>query len=129
MKRVVLASLAALGLMAGLVPGRAAAQLPTQFNNPIGRPPQNPLGTQSFSPFLNMTQGGNAAINYFGLVRPQVQTQQQIQQLQQQQLMEQATLGGLTGQGGFPLLTGHETRFMNYGTFYPVTVMGVGQRR
>jgi len=129
MKRGLVALLTALALAAVIVPGRAVAQLPSTFTQPFARPYQNPLGTPVFSPYLNLTQGGNAAVNYFGLVRPQVQTQQQLQQLQQQQLAEQAAITGLTTPGGFPLITGHETRFMNYGTFFPPTVGGFGQRR
>jgi hypothetical protein len=135
MKRLILASVAAIGLMSGLVPDRAAAQvqLPGVVQSPavgpVGRPLQNPLGTPTISPFLNMGQGGNAALNYYGLVRPQLQTQQQLQQLRQQQLADQATLGSLTGVGGFPLVTGHETHFMNYGTFFPASVAGFGLRR
>ena len=129
MKHWVLQSLAALGLFTGIFSGQAAAQFPSPVSGPIGRPPQNPLGTPTISPFLNMAQGGNPALNYFGLVRPQLQTQQQLRQLQQQQLADQAAIGGLTGLGGFPLVTGHETRFMNYGTYYPPTVAGFGLRR
>jgi hypothetical protein len=139
MKRLVITSLAALGLATVLVPGRASAQLAPLPSN-FGRPPTNPLGTPVFSPYLNMARGGDSALNYYGLVRPQVQTQQSLQQLQQQQtLMEQQQslsplttgVGGLstTGLGGLPLVTGHETAFGNYSHFFPRTVMGAGQRR
>ena len=49
----------------------------------IGQPPTNPLIRPPVSPFLNLTRTGvNPAINYFGLVRPQLQTQHDLQQLQ-----------------------------------------------
>jgi hypothetical protein len=75
------------------------------------------------SPYLNMLRGGNPAINYYGVVRPQAQTAQALQQLQNQQLVlptvranvpltdDDLTLGVPT--------TGHPVQFMNYGQFFP----------
>jgi hypothetical protein len=132
MKRLVFAGVAALVVAVGLVPGRAAAQWPSQFNTRLGQPPTNPQGVSAFSPYLNMGRGGNPGINYYGVVRPQFETQQSIQALQlgQQQLQQdQAALAGMNVLGGYPLMTGHPTQFMNYGTFFPPTVAGYGQRR
>jgi hypothetical protein len=125
MKRLVLAALAALGLVAGGLPGRAAAQVATSF----GRPPANPLGTPQVSPWINLANGGNLGLSYYGLVRPQVQAQQSIHQLQQQQQLEQAQLAGGNGPGGLPLITGHPTQFVNYSTYFPATGVGSSLRR
>ena len=49
----------------------------------LGQPPTSPFSRPAVSPFLNLTRGGvNPAISYFGLVRPQIQTQAELQQLQ-----------------------------------------------
>jgi hypothetical protein len=128
MKRWLYASFAALGLAVACSGGRAAAQAPITF----GRPQANPMGTPTVSPWINLGNGGNLGLSYYGLVRPQVQAQQSIRQLQQQQQLEQAQLAGLTGQtglGGMPIITGHETRFMNYSTYFPTTGTGLGLRR
>jgi len=47
---------------------------------PPGGLPQRP----TFSPYLNLLNGGNPALNYYGLVLPQQQFQQQAGLLQQQ---------------------------------------------
>jgi hypothetical protein len=75
------------------------------------------------SPYLNMLRGGNAAINYYGVIRPQMQTAQMLQQLQQQQLVLPAARVNvpLTDEDlnlGVPT-TGHPVQFMNYGQFFP----------
>jgi hypothetical protein len=59
--------------------------------------PQVPVGPSRpvFSPYLNLLNGGNPALNYFGLVVPQMQMQQQLGQLQQQQL---SMSGGISQQ-------------------------------
>jgi hypothetical protein len=113
-------------------PGRAPAQF---FPPPagFGQPPSNPLGIPTFSPFLNLRRGGSPGINYFGIVQPQLATQQTLQQLQQgQYLLEQQTAAltqpGATGLGGMALPTGHEVRFLNYLHYFPPTVAGVVRR-
>ena len=82
------------------------------------------------SPYLNLNRGGgNAAMNYFGIVRPQMENQQAIQNLQQQ---NQQTQGVLQTQGN-PLIyeemapTGHRLGgFFNYGHFFPLYYQGTG---
>lgn len=44
-----------------------------QAQQPYQRPITNPYQKPTLSPYLNLFQGGNPAINYFGLVRPQEQ--------------------------------------------------------
>jgi hypothetical protein len=132
MKRWCCAAVAALGLVLALSPGRASAQF-LQPPPSFGQMPANPLGIQQFSPYLNLQRTNSPGINYFGLVRPQMQTQQSLMQLQQQQsLLEQQTAAGLTavnGLGGLPMPTGHQVQFMNYSHYFPTTTGGLSQRR
>jgi hypothetical protein len=111
-------TLAALGLVSAALaaaPGRAAAQGFGTF----GRPP---VGRPAVSPFLNLFRGGNPAINYYGLVRPQIDTRSSLLQLQQQELQGGYPLG-VAGQPQDRLLqgppsTGHPVRFGNYGRYF-----------
>jgi hypothetical protein len=132
MKRLLFAAAAAVVLL----PGWAAAQTyPSQFTSPVGRQPPNAQGSAVYSPYMNLALPGNVGLNYEGLVRPQIQQQQQIQQLQvgQQHLQgeQNALVAGLAagGLGGYAPVTGHTTSFGNYLQFYPATVAGVGSRR
>lgn len=50
----------------------------------IGRPPTGPGYRPPVSPILNIARGGNPAINYYGIVRPQVEAGQAIGQIEQQ---------------------------------------------
>src|SRR5207248_3179987 len=52
----------------------------------IYTPPANPFARSPISPFLNLNRGGNPAINYYGLVRPQLEAERF---MQQQQLLQQ----------------------------------------
>jgi hypothetical protein len=80
----------------------------------------------ALSPYLNMLRpGSNPALNYYGLVRPQMNTAQNLQNLQQQvQQLDSTVLnqGMSTGQpsAGSFLTTGHPVAFLNYGTFFPM---------
>jgi hypothetical protein len=87
-------------------------------------PQTNPSGQPAFSPYLNLTRPGNPAVNLFGLVRPQMDTNRQLQGLQQQQLQQQGLIAQL-GVGGedevtTPIyaITGHNTTFFNYSHFF-----------
>ena len=97
--------------------------------------PGGGLSRPSFSPYLNLANRGNSpALNYLGIVRPQLQAQQQLGQLQQQY---QQTNQGLQSQlnelsqgvdGSLPL-TGHVATFNNTGSYFsrhPVTGSGGG---
>jgi hypothetical protein len=70
-----------------------------------------------------MLRGGNAAINYYGVVRPQMQTAQTLQHLQNQQLLLPAarTNVPLTDDdlGLGVSMTGHPVQFMTYGQYFP----------
>jgi hypothetical protein len=77
MKR--LAMCAAVGAVLALSAGAARAQF--GYYSP---PQTSPFPRAPISPYLNLARGGNPAINYYGLVRPQVEFQQSIFGLQQQ---------------------------------------------
>jgi len=81
-----------------------------------------PINTPTFSPYLNMLRGsGGPTLNYFGLVRPQVESAQQNQQLGQelQMLQMQQNQGmGMPMRGfGYSQLgiTGHPVYFNSFG--------------
>jgi hypothetical protein len=77
-----------------------------------------PIGpSPAFSPYLNLLRnnGTSSTLNYFGLVRPQQQTNQAIlglgyDQMQQRQANDQSG-AGLSA-------TGHPTQFLNYGGYF-----------
>lgn len=109
MKRVVIVAAAVLGVFA--VSGRAAAQYP-----PVG-PRLGPAANPPFSPYLNLTRpGGSPTLNYYGLVRPELQARTAIQGLQQQTLANRALINNLANPNdtgtGLPE-TGHPAAFMN----------------
>jgi hypothetical protein len=115
MKRLVLASFATLGLLATASPGHAQFTYIPPATSPFYRPP--------VSPYLNLALPGNSALNYFGLVQPQIQTANQLQILQGQ-LLQQQTLGGYGGAGGYGypgagvLITGYGAGFQNHWGFF-----------
>jgi hypothetical protein len=86
---------------------------------PYQRPQTNPYGTPTVSPFVNLNRFGNPGVTYYGIVRPQLNTNANLIQLQQQQgyLAEQQALGI---QGADPNLptTGHPTQFFNYSHYF-----------
>src|SRR5437879_2241913 len=78
MKRCLLAGVVALSWLAVAVGPRAEAQF-------AGPPQVNPFGRPAVSPYLNLQRGGiNPGVNYYGLVRPQIDTSRSLQQLQHQ---------------------------------------------
>jgi hypothetical protein len=102
---------AVLVLAGGWTPARA------QFYRPQPGPviPVRP----AVSPFLNLFRPGtNPAINYYGLVRPEIEFRGSIAGLQQQV----GTLGAATtleAQAAAPLpTTGHSVAFGNYGGYF-----------
>jgi hypothetical protein len=102
--------------VAVLIVAISAGQARAQTAGPrVGSPPPGP----TVSPYLNLLRAGNSpAANYYGLVRPQLQTDAGIQSLQQQFLTAQAR--PLPGQEPVDdlLVTGHAAVFMNYGGFF-----------
>jgi hypothetical protein len=81
-----------------------------------------PIDTPTFSPYLNMLRSsGGPTLNYFGLVRPQVdfaqQNQQMGQQLQMLQMQQTQGMGmPIRGYGYSQLgVTGHPVIFNSFG--------------
>jgi hypothetical protein len=70
------------------------------------------------SPYLNLLRnngnGGSPALNYFTLVRPQVQSNQALLGLTYDQSQNRQAIGDLTGVS----FTGHPTQFLNYGGYF-----------
>jgi hypothetical protein len=98
-------------LLAGLSAGRAQAQV-------VG-PRVGALSTgPTFSPYLNLLRNPNSpTLNYYGLVRPQVQTYAGLRALQQFAL-SQGTSTPAAGAADDTLVTGHVAVFMNTGGYF-----------
>jgi len=86
------------------------------------RPAAGSYAQAPLSPYLNLVRGGNPAVNYYGLVRPQVDSRNAIQQLQQQSSAAPAN-SGLTTDG--LANSGHPVQFMNFSHYYSGNV-GLG---
>ena len=72
-----------------------------------------------FSPYLNLTRGGNsAAVNYYGIVRPQINFQNSIQSIQQQQ--QQGSGNGMEADDPtMPFMVlGTRARFLNTSGYF-----------
>jgi hypothetical protein len=115
-------NLALLGALTGVCLGGsvALAQMPIGgYTPPIQQQPVLP-------PILNLNRPGtNPAINYYGLVKPQQQTQQQLQNLQynQNQLMSAAGSAALTLPANEPVplsTTGHPVFYFDYSKYFPL---------
>jgi hypothetical protein len=100
---------AALGLLALAGPRAAWAQT-------YAPPATNPFQKPVVSPYLNLARGGNPAINYYGVIRPQEQTSTSLLQLQNQVQTGQAALAGEVAAA--QPTTGHPTRFFNYSHYF-----------
>lgn len=89
---------------------------PARAQGPYVRPQVNPYYRPPVSPYLNLTIGGSPGINYYGIVRPQLQTNAALQQLQQAQIQEAVDLSQVYNQG-VPI-TGVRSQFMNFSHYY-----------
>ena len=87
------------------------AQIGTYVRPQVGRP--------TISPYLNLMRSGNPAINYYGIVRPQIETYQNLQQMQGeiQQIQNFPLQGQANAQMNLPM-TGHAATFMNYSHYF-----------
>jgi hypothetical protein len=93
--------------------------------NPIGslQRPQTTNPSPAVSPYLGMFGGGNAAINYFSIVRPNIEGAQEFSQLQQGLYNLQFGGAGASASNGDPNFanqTGHPVAFWNYSHYYPL---------
>src|SRR5262245_42360082 len=111
MRRVLFASIVALGGVAFLNGERGLGQ-PIYGPRAVG-----PVVNPPFSPYLNLLRRGNPAyLNYFGLVRPEVDFRNSLIGLQQQAIANQQGVAGLEATA-FPT-TGHATRFLNTSHYF-----------
>ena len=99
-------------LVGFLIAGTVHAQAPQG-------PAQQPYSPPVVSPYLNLLNRGNPAINYYGIVRPELQQQQQLQHLQFGLARTNAELDAVTttAAGGL-LTTGHTTGFMTQARYF-----------
>jgi hypothetical protein len=91
----------------------------------MGQPPV-PGGNRppAFSPYLNLFRGGSPAINYYGLIRPELQFRQAIQSLNNDLTSNQNAINNLESGLGVVTTTGHPTQFMNLGGYFMNSGMG-----
>jgi hypothetical protein len=74
--------------------------------------------TPPVSPYINLLrQGSPAAVNYYGIVRPEFQFQNALQNLQQQVTTLGSTAAPEAGPNALPA-TGHSVTFMNYSHYF-----------
>jgi hypothetical protein len=89
----------------------ARAQYPAN-----GRAIPNPYSRPVLSPYINLLNGGNPAVNYYGLVRPELQFASQFQLMGQQVALNQQQINDLQP---FTLATtGHAAVFMNTSHYF-----------
>jgi len=105
-------SVLALAVLVGCGATDAVGQvLPTQ---PTGQPPYRP----PVSPYINLLRrGGNPAINYYGLVRPQIEFSREIRRIDQDLATRGQQGRQFDEESGLPT-TGHAASFMNYSHFF-----------
>jgi hypothetical protein len=95
-------------------------------------PPPPPGGAYysrppAFSPYLNLLRGGgSSALNYYGLVRPEMQFRQSIQNLSGDVATNQQMVDSLGAQMIGQSATGHPTQFMNLGGYFMNSGGGMG---
>jgi len=135
MKQLRFATLAVLGL--GLLHASTAQAQPypqQRLGAPQGmygglggyRPAYQPA-VPAVSPFLNLANGGNPAVNYYTIVQPQIDFRNQLQQLQGQVAITQDAAAA--GQMLPPVTTGHAVQFLNSSPYFmrpAVSTAGVG---
>ena len=97
-------------LLVALAARPAAAQVLGQYT-----PPSNPYARPPLSPYLNLNRGGIPAVNYYGLVRPQLQTERFIQQ---QEILAAQPLAPVPDAAAVAYATGHPTRFLSYSQYF-----------
>src|SRR5262249_16465841 len=72
----------------------------------------------AYSPYLNLARPGNAANNYYGLVRPEIEFRNSISGLQTQYgALSQEVHNPITAETPLPA-TGHKTYFMSYSHYF-----------
>jgi hypothetical protein len=83
----------------------------------------NPINRPAFSPYLNLNRAGtSAAVNYFGLVRPEIQFRNALFQNQMDIAGNQQAISNLATAG--PITTGHHAGFMTQWRYFMTTGVG-----
>ncbi|SRR6266849_3255203 len=78
--------------------------------------PGNPANRPAVSPYINLLRGGSSAgVNYYGLVRPEIEFRGAIQRNQQQIAAGQQSYSELTA--GLST-TGHPVRYMTHWNYF-----------
>jgi hypothetical protein len=110
--------LAVIAMTIALPANAASTQAP-------GQPPTQPYSVPVLNPYLNLLIRGNPAINYYGIIRPQVKQGQQLQVLQYglNRTAAEATAAeqtALTAPGASAVLpeTGHVAGFITYTKYF-----------
>jgi hypothetical protein len=76
----------------------------------------NPANRPAVSPYINLLRGGSSAgVNYYGLVKPEIEFRSGIMRNQQQIIANQQSYSELTT--GL-LTTGHPTRYMTHWNYF-----------
>src|SRR5712692_8216297 len=90
--------------------------------NPFARPGMSPYTRPAYSPYLNLNRfGSSAAQNYYGIVRPELQANAELLQLQQRLGAQQQAITSLQYS---EFQTGHGAGFMTHHRFF---MTGFGQ--
>lgn len=103
-----------------VLPALAALVMTTQHADaqlPL-RPGITPNTQPTYSPYLNLLRG-SAALNYYGIVRPQFQMANTLNALQAEVARNRdLILSGPTSGTSGDLVTGHSAAFLNYGGYF-----------
>src|SRR5689334_17054623 len=125
MRRLFTASLALVALGLAFPAGaRAQAPPPAYYQPPVVRPSlQSPAVRPPISPYLNLANGvGNPAVNYYGIVRPELRAQAQQQQTSQQLRRLEGEIEDLDArrqQRPVGVDPGPQRYYFNYSHYYP----------
>ena len=90
---------------------------PVRGQGPYVRPQTGPLSRPALSPYLNLLRSGSPAVNYYGLVRPQQEFGNSIQEIQNE--MHAPLTAQTSPNSGTNLpITGHPSRFFSHGSYF-----------
>ena len=80
--------------------------------------PVFPASRPTFSPYLNLARSGSSpTLNYYGLVRPEINNRQNIQAIQSVATSNQSSIGDLVNGVGIPT-TGLSSQFLNHYKYF-----------
>jgi hypothetical protein len=78
-----------------------------------------PTPRPAFSPYLNLVRpGGSVTLNYYGLVRPEIQARQSIQNLQGSVMANQQAIGDIQAGSSELPVTGRGAGFLTHGSYF-----------